>query len=152
MKTETKEDEAANPYNADATVNLYIHFHYSDDKYFDVPNYPKAVAEIAIANTPKSDRHRALDLGCSTGRTSFELIKEFDHVTGIDYAQRLVDVAIEFQTNKTLEWTVSNHGDIMDAFSCNTQQFGLSDDMLARIEFAKGDAHKLSPQYTNYNL
>ena len=146
------EKEEANPYNADATVNLYIHFHYSNEVYFNVPNYPKAVAQIAINNTPPEQRLRALDLGCATGRTSFELAKEFKHVTGIDYAQRLIDVAVEFQKNKKLEWTVCNHGDIMDSFNCSTQELGLSDEMLNRIEFAKGDAHKLLAQYTDYNV
>eukprot|EP00483_Globobulimina_turgida_P011233 UN11254 len=148
----SEEKDGDNPYNKEALVNLYIHFHYSDEIYFDVANYPKAVAQIAIDNTDKNERKRALDLGCATGRLSFELAKEFEHVTGIDYAQKLIDVAKELQTNKYLEWTVCNHGDIMDTFSCSTDELQLTDDVLSRIEFAVGDAHKLEAQYKDYDL
>lgn len=150
-QTAQEEKEEDNPYNADATVNLYIHFHFCDTKYFGVPNYAKAVADVAIANTDKSQRNRVLDLGCATGRTSFELAKEFKHVTGIDYAQRLIDVAVEFQKNHRLQWSVCNHGDIKDEFACSLKDFALTEAMLQRIEFATGDAHKLDAKYTNYD-
>ena len=148
---EKEEEDNDNPYNADSIVNLYIHFHYCDDKYFEVENYPKAVAKIAIDCTNKDKRNRVLDLGCATGRTSFELAKEFKQVTGIDYAQRLINVGLQFKKNKYLEWTVCNHGDIMDKFNCSIKDFGLTQDILDRIEFAKGDAHKLKYQYKDYD-
>ena len=86
-------------------MNAYIHFHYNDEPYFSVPNYPKAVAELALSYTDEKRRLRALDLGCATGRTSFELAKHFEHVSGIDYAQKLVDVAVQLQTRcQTKRW------------------------------------------------
>lgn len=33
---------------------------------------------------------RALDLGCATGRTSYELSRCFDKVIGLDYSARFI--------------------------------------------------------------
>lgn len=50
-----------------------------------------------------------------------------------------------------MEWTVCNHGDIMDKFNCSIKDFGLTQDIINRIEFAKGDAHKLESKYKDYD-
>ena len=151
QNTSEKKEDNNNPYNADATVNLYIHFHYSSELHFSVSNFPKAVAEIAIAHTDAKRRSRVLDLGCATGRTSFELTKAFESVTGIDYAQKLVDVALEFKKNKYLEWTVIREGEILDAFNCSAKDIGVTAKALERVQFLCGDAHALPPQCCNYD-
>lgn len=43
---------------------------------FDVPNFPRAVAEISLKAMQGKPMRRALDIGCAVGRTSFELAKK----------------------------------------------------------------------------
>jgi putative 4-mercaptohistidine N1-methyltranferase len=41
---------------------------------------------------------RALDLGCSVGRSSFELARQCEEVIGIDYSQTFIDAANRMKT------------------------------------------------------
>ncbi len=53
-------------YETDKLLSEYAEFHYGDT-YFDVPNFPKALAELAIAAMEDKPARRALDLGCASG-------------------------------------------------------------------------------------
>ena len=37
---------------------------------------------------------KALDLGCATGRASFELARHFEQVTGIDFSARFISLGV----------------------------------------------------------
>ncbi|MBL3278667.1 methyltransferase domain-containing protein, partial [Klebsiella pneumoniae] len=76
-------------YESDRQLSEYAEFHYGDE-YFGVPNFPKALADIAIEAMGGRPARRALDLGCATGRASFELARHFDHVTGVDFSARFI--------------------------------------------------------------
>jgi 5-histidylcysteine sulfoxide synthase len=53
-------------YESDRQLSEYAEFHYGDE-YFGVPNFPKALAQIAIEAMGDAPARRALDLGCATG-------------------------------------------------------------------------------------
>lgn len=151
-KSNENESKEVNPYNADPVVQLYIHFHFCDEPYFGVKNFAKEVADIAIKYCSTNQRNRALDIGCATGRTSFELSKYFNFVTGIDYAEKLIEVALELQNNKKLEWDILNHGLIKDKHKITINDLNLTEEHLKKIEFAAGDAHHIDDKYNNYDL
>ncbi|MCB1944364.1 MAG: SAM-dependent methyltransferase, partial [Thauera sp.] len=59
----------ASTYETDALLSQYAEFHYGDEA-FGVPNFPKALADIAISAQRRFGNGqfgRALDLGCATG-------------------------------------------------------------------------------------
>ncbi|MFW8304076.1 methyltransferase domain-containing protein, partial [Klebsiella pneumoniae] len=77
----------------------YLDFQYGES-YFGVNNYARALVDIAEKLCEK--RHRVLDIGCATGRASFELARLFDQVTGMDYSARFIDVALSLASGETL--------------------------------------------------
>lgn len=58
-------------YETQASIDQYIDFHYSEEEHFGVRNFPLACAEkvIECAQT-QGIKGRALDLGCSVGRST----------------------------------------------------------------------------------
>lgn len=55
---------------------------------------------------------RALDIGCSVGRSTFELAADFEEVTGIDYSQAFIDKANELKEKGTVSYRMPVEGDI----------------------------------------
>ena len=66
-------------YETDKLMSEYAEFHYGDT-YFDVPNFPQTLAKLGIQAMGDRPHRRALDLGCATGRATFELARHFDHL------------------------------------------------------------------------
>ena len=64
-------------YETDSLLADYAEFHYGDE-YFGVPNFPRALVERALEYLGDAPRRRALDLGCASGRATFELARHFD--------------------------------------------------------------------------
>ena len=56
---------------------------------FGVPNFAKAVAQLAMEATKGSVRDHALDIGCSVGRSAFELATQFKAVDALDFSADL---------------------------------------------------------------
>jgi putative 4-mercaptohistidine N1-methyltranferase len=92
---------AKNPYESDALLQQYLIFHYaSGGEQFpyafggsDALEFPaRCVREGLNLDTVPADA-RALDLGCSVGRSTFELAKHCGEVVGIDYSQAFIDAA-----------------------------------------------------------
>jgi 5-histidylcysteine sulfoxide synthase len=83
----------ASHYETDRLVSEYAEFHYGDE-YFGVPNFPRALAQLAIEAMGNKPAAKALDLGCATGRASFELARHFARVTGIDFSARFISLGV----------------------------------------------------------
>ena len=60
----------------------------------------------------KSAPSRALDVGCSVGRSTFELATDFEEVIGIDYSEASIDKAIKLKEKGTLSYKMQVEGDI----------------------------------------
>ncbi|MDQ8194827.1 putative 4-mercaptohistidine N1-methyltransferase [Coraliomargarita sp. SDUM461004] len=91
-----------NPYESDELLQQYLVFHYgtgaqqfpyvfggSDALHFPV----RCVVEGVDWAAQMPSGARALDLGCSVGRSSFELARHCQEVVGIDYSQAFIDAA-----------------------------------------------------------
>jgi predicted TPR repeat methyltransferase len=92
------EEQAMSNYENDKMLSEYAEFHYGDT-YYDVANFPEALANIAIKVLGDKPAGKALDIGCAVGRSSFELAKHFDHVTGIDFSARLINLGVQLATH-----------------------------------------------------
>ena len=147
---EELEEQVGSNYETDKLLSEYAEFHYGDS-YLDVPNFPKALADIAIAAMGDQPMGRALDIGCAVGRSSFDLAKEFDHVTGIDFSARLINLGVQLQRQGVIRYSIVDEGEL--ALYKERRLTGFSDQATAeKIEFMQGDACNLKEHYKGYDL
>jgi len=137
-----------NIYETDDLVSQYCQFQYGQT-YFGVDNFSIAVNDIAknyINNTSK-----ALDIGCATGRLSFELAKKFDKVDGIDFSARFIAVGTALKQNDTIKYKSISEGELFEEKTINIKELGY-EDIKHKVEFFQGDACNLKNHFTNYDL
>ena len=137
-------------YETDSAVSQYCEAHYGKT-YFDVPNFPAQCAAACFQYTQGRPRRKALDLGCAVGRASFELAKEFDLVTGIDFSARFIRVALQLKEKGNVHFELVEEGDVVSYHEARLSEVGL-DRVADRVEFFQGDATNLKPQFTGYDL
>ncbi|CAK9886839.1 MAG: Hercynine oxygenase [Candidatus Erwinia impunctatus] len=144
-----EEKRGQNPYESDGMVSQYLDFHYGPD-YLDVANYSKVLVDIACEFS--ENRHRAMDIGCATGRASFELARHFSEVTGMDYSARFIDVALQIATGEDFRYLTQQEGELVEYHQINLHDIDLSQEQAARVQFVQGDACNLKPQSEQYDL
>lgn len=85
-----------------------------------------------------------LNIGCSTGRSSFELSNYAKHITGVDFSARFISVAIEMQEQGAIKYLYNDSVKRVEAknFDWNMQ----------KCEFWQGDASNLKPNFTGYDM
>jgi 5-histidylcysteine sulfoxide synthase/putative 4-mercaptohistidine N1-methyltranferase len=142
--------EVASSYETDKLLSEYAEFHYGDS-YYGVPNFPKALAELAIAAMGKKPAHRALDLGCATGRATFELARHFGRVTGVDFSARFIGLGVKLAEQGVVRYTLADEGELLSYRERKLADMGL-ESVRNKVEFYQGDACNLKPQFTGYDL
>ncbi len=150
IETEAPVKVREDVYETDALVAQYCEFHYGP-KYFDVPNFGERLASICAELVAGRPTRRALDLGCATGRATFELARTFDRVIGIDFSARFIRVGHELQEKGYTRYAISDEGELMSYRETHLDALGLAT-MRDRVEFWQGDAHNLKPQFTGFDL
>jgi putative 4-mercaptohistidine N1-methyltranferase len=148
--TDTPIENNTSHYESDKQLSEYAEFHYGDT-YFGVPNFPKALSDFAIKSLKSKPSKTALDLGCATGRATFELAKHFDHVTGIDFSARFVGLALKLAQQGVLRYTMVNEGDLVSYQDRSLAELDLKH-VAHKVEFWQGDACNLKPQFTGYDF
>jgi 5-histidylcysteine sulfoxide synthase/putative 4-mercaptohistidine N1-methyltranferase len=137
-------------YETDKMLSEYAEFHYGDS-YFDVANFPKALAEIAIEAMGDKPSKKALDIGCAVGRSSFELARHFDHVSGIDFSARLINLGVKLAKEGAARYSIADEGELMHFHERRLDDLGL-DGICDKVGFSQGDACNLKPIFTGYDL
>jgi putative 4-mercaptohistidine N1-methyltranferase len=137
-------------YESDRQLSEYAEFHYGDECY-GVPNFPKALADIAIAAMGSRPAAHALDLGCATGRSSFELARHFERVTGVDFSARFINAGVQLRDAGELRYTRVEEGELVSYQTRTLSGLGLAD-VADRVEFFQGDACNLKSVHTGYDL
>jgi len=148
--SDTPLTQRSSRYETDKTLAEYAEFHYGS-AYFDVPNFPKTMAEIAIAAMGDRPAHKALDLGCAAGRSTFELARHFDRVTGIDFSARLIGLGVQLIQQNTLRYTLTDEGDLVSYKERSLANLDL-DHVKEKVEFLQGDACNLKAIFSGYDL
>lgn len=137
-------------YESDRQMSEYAEFHYGDS-YFNVANFPKAMADLAIAAMGDQPARTALDLGCASGRATFELARHFEQVTGIDFSARFVGQGAEMAEQGVLRYTLTDEGDLVSYKASQLADLGLQA-CTGKVAFFQGDACNLKPQFSGYDL
>lgn len=140
----------ASHYETDRLVSEYAEFHFGDE-YFNVPNFPRALAQLAIEAMGDKPARTALDLGCATGRASFELARHFERVTGIDFSARFIGLGVQLAEQGRLRYTLVEEGELVTYKERNLTELGL-DAVAHKVEFFQGDACNLKPVFSGYDL
>ena len=95
-----------NPYESDELLQQYLIFHYANaEEQFpyafgavDALGFPQRCVSEGLDAALLPDAPRALDLGCSVGRSTFELARKCREVIGIAYSQAFIDAANRMKT------------------------------------------------------
>jgi putative 4-mercaptohistidine N1-methyltranferase len=96
-------------------------------------------------------KNRALDIGCSVGRASFELAREFDFVNGLDFSARFIRIAYQMQEKGVLRYELPEEGEIVSYHERKLADLNLTE-VAGRVEFYQADALNLKPQFAEYDL
>lgn len=150
IKGNGMQDKEKNIYETDELVSQYCDFQYGDE-YFGVMNFAKACAQKAIGYSKNTQQSRALDLGCATGRASFELAQSFDHVDGVDYSQAFIDAAVELQKNGCLSYAQNGEGELKHHVLVDMTMYSFRD-ACVKAAFFQGDACALAERFCGYDL
>lgn len=140
-----------NVYESDNMVSQYIEFHYGDE-YYGVPNFPTACIGTIQKHLKGLQTKRALDIGCATGRSSFELAKIFDHVDAVDFSVRLIEAPTNLQKTGAQRYIIQDEGELVTYKGINLSDFDGYEAVKDKITFMQGDACNLTEKYTNYDL
>ncbi|MBU4109802.1 putative 4-mercaptohistidine N1-methyltransferase, partial [bacterium] len=135
-------------YESDDLVSQYCEFQYGD-RHFGVENFAIKCAEIASKYA--INHTKALDLGCATGRATFELAKTFDEVEGIDFSVRFIQVGSKLKSEGYAAFSSKEEGDLVSYKKVTLQELGY-ENIKDKVSFWQGDACNLKPNFTAYDL
>jgi len=145
-----EQTHAENIYETDSLVAQYCEFQYGADC-FGVKNFARSCAEYAIAFSVSTPQKRALDIGCATGRASFELARVFDEVTGIDFSARFIQIGTALKAEGRIAYERVEEGDITTRQEHTLAEYGL-ESMAENVTFWQGDACNLKGHFSGYDL
>ncbi|MCW8896009.1 MAG: 5-histidylcysteine sulfoxide synthase [Sulfurimonas sp.] len=135
-------------YESDELVSQYCEFQYGDEN-FGVENFAIACAKIAAKFTQNTKK--ALDLGCATGRATFELAKTFDEVEGIDFSVRFVQVGSKLKNEGYVAFHTYEEGELFTNKKVTIEKLGY-ENQKDKVSFWQGDACNLKPNFNSYDL
>lgn len=135
-------------YETDVALCQLAEFHYGDD-YLNTPNYCKALVEKVLPYLHGS-KGKALDLGCATGRASFELARYFEQVTGVDFSARMINMGVQLNQEGAIRYAITDEGELQYFKTRRLTDLGL--DRVNATEFLQGDACNLKPHLSGYDL
>jgi len=137
-------------YETDALVSQYCEAHYGNE-YFGVENFSKKSADFCFRFMEGHQMKHALDLGCAVGRTTFELAKKFDFVTGLDFSARFIRIADDLVKKGFIRYILPEEGELVSYHEKEIKNLGL-EGLSNKVEFYQADAVNLKPIFTNYDL
>ena len=140
-----------NCYETDADVCEQLESHYGD-KHLNIVNYSQQVSGLLMNKVEKYgvNTHKLLNLGCSVGRTAFEMAKCFLHIDAVDFSARYIQYGVQLQQQKTLRYTSVISGDIQSFHEVSLKDLSLNESV-EHIVFSQGDASNLKPVFKGYD-
>ena len=134
----------------DPEVILYCESHYGPSP-LAVPNFQKAIADFCTRIAAPNLKRCALDLGCKTGRTTWELARSFDNATGVDLSARTIRVASLLQEQGRFNYIFPDEGEICDYRQVTLEDFDLKP-LVNKVKFLQSDFANLKNVFSGYDL
>lgn len=137
-----------NPFETQSKISQMLHHHYGQMG----ETYCNDLLQIAqAASTIQRKGGKALELGCGTGRLSFELAKHFEQVDGIDFTARHIQHALQLKEHGQIRYALETEGDLQQFHEVSLEDLGLAS-VRDKVNFVQGDGHNLKPQFTGYDM
>lgn len=137
-------------YETDDLISQYCEFQYGQE-YFGVENYSKACLKLLNKHLKGLHKVKALDLGCATGRMTFELAKLFDQVTGLDFSARFIRIGTQLKETGKLNYIRQEEGKLTSYQELKLSDYNL-DMVCDKVSFYQADACNLKVNFTAYDL
>ncbi|RUT80189.1 5-histidylcysteine sulfoxide synthase [Ancylomarina longa] len=150
IESEEEVEIQADYYETDELVAQYCEFQYGEE-YFDIPNFAQACLALIKEDLDAGKKNTALDLGCATGRMTFELARYFDKVTGLDFSARFIRIGTQLKESGKLNYLRQEEGKLTSYQEKKLATFGL-DAYSDKVAFFQADACNLKALYTGYDL
>ncbi len=132
-------------YESQSYLDQYLLFHYGNSLEIDpFQIFPESFLNFAERSVTENldiseSRQRALDLGCSVGRSCFELSRFCDEVVGIDYSNQFIRAAEKLRVDGSVQFNSLQEGSQFNSYVAEVPE-GSSPE---RISFEVGDALQL---------
>ena len=145
-----------NSYESDKLLGEYLLFHYGqDEQLMPWPNGPKnglrfpvrTVRELIDTSSLPSTPSRAFDVGCSVGRSTFEIASFCDEVIGCDLSHSFISAARSLVNEKELPYTYLEEGDFYRSALAKAEF-----DSSKQISFLVEDACSLPTKLNGFDL
>lgn len=137
-------------YENNTTLAQYLEFHFGETWHGE-GNFPKELADAAMAVLDGRPTRRALDIGCACGRTTLELARQFDHVDGVDFSHRFIDKCREVIRLGEARYARPEEGELVSYQARSLAALGLQP-YTNKVAFHQGDACDLAPDLAGYDL
>jgi putative 4-mercaptohistidine N1-methyltranferase len=105
----------------------------------DTLEFHRKCADLCIKHKQEGVIGRAMEVGCATGRTSFELSRGFESVLGVDISQSFIDKCNEIKRTGQTEYWLPREGELGDTKTAHLP----SDIDRSRVKFKVGDGCNL---------
>jgi len=140
-----------NRYETDIEICQQLDSHYGD-KQLNSDNYSQQVSRLLVDKVTELtiNNGRLLNLGCSVGRTAFELAEHFQFIDAVDFSARFIQFGVQLQQQKTLRYTSVISGDIQSFHEVSLKQLSLHNSV-DKVLFSQGDACNLKATFTGYD-
>lgn len=135
-----------NQYETQVEISQLLFQHFGQDS---IPDDMAAISELVRQYAPQAKK--ALDIGCGTGRLSYELAKTITSVDGIDFTARHIQHALHLKEGGVLRYAFNEEGDIQSFHETSLACLGLSE-WANNVRFVQGDGHNLKPQFSGYDV
>lgn len=150
VSSNNKIENNSNIYESDDLISQYCEFHYGES-YFNVENFCSKTVQILKPFIKNKQTKKALDLGCSVGRSSYELANIYDEVEGIDFSANFIKVAQQLQSNNKIKYKIKEEGDISSFKEISLKELSF-ENIANKVKFFQGDACNLKKIHDNYDL
>ena len=145
-----------NPYETDKLLGEYLLFHYGTPEEIlpygfgprEALDFPSRCARLCLDGAALPAVARALDVGCSVGRATFELARGCSEVVGIDFSKRFIDAANTLKEAGELDYLQLEEG---ARFSRCVAKVPAGLDR-ARVRFETGDAMNLRNELGKFDV
>lgn len=152
----------SNLYETRRLLDEYLLFHYGEDhEILPWPGGPAAALRFPVRSVTElwpgagdgfhgeaEGFDRVLDVGCAVGRSSFELSKTCQDVTGIDFSHSFVEAADALRTGGRLDYSITEEGRFTSPHTALLPKGARTE----RVRFAQGDAMNLQENLGTFDL
>ena len=150
VESSYEENIVTNPYTTDSIISQYCHFGWGENR-IGVENYPARCAALALEYMQGRHKGKAFDIGCAIGRSTFELARGFDEVTGVDFSARFIQEAEKLKERGMLRYTMPTEGELESFHEVHLSDLDL-EDVRDKVHFWQADACNLKPLFKGFDL